>query len=71
MYSALHFYRRDRFLVNDLLTITIKVNVPSICRISFEPGDVEMKRKIETKGVLFDILARIFGGGSGNTGSAG
>jgi hypothetical protein len=30
-----------------------------------------MKRKIETKGVLYDILARIFGGGSGNTGSGG
>ncbi len=30
-----------------------------------------MKRKTETRGVLYDILARIFGGGSGNTGSAG
>jgi hypothetical protein len=71
MYCQAVFFWRDRFLVNDLLTITIKVNVPSICRISFGPGDVEMKRKIETKGVLYDILARIFGGGSGNTGSGG
>jgi hypothetical protein len=71
MYCPAVIFGRDHFLVNDLLTITIKVNVPSICRISLEPGDVEMKRKTETRGVLYDILARIFGGGSGNTGSAG
>jgi len=30
-----------------------------------------MKRKIETRGILIDILTKIFGGGSGNTGSGG
>jgi len=30
-----------------------------------------MKRKTETRGILYDILTRIFGGGSGNTGSGG
>ena len=55
-------------MVNCLLTISIKVNVLPICRIRFEPGDDEMKRN---KGVLIDIWTKIFGGGSGNTGSGG
>ena len=34
-------------------------------------GTTTMKRKTATRGVLIDILEKIFGGGKGNTGSGG
>ena len=57
-------------MVNRLLTISIKVNVLSICRIRFGTGTKKMKRNTQIRGLWGDVW-KFLGGGSSNTGAGG
>jgi hypothetical protein len=52
-------------LVNRLLTISIKVNIRAICRISMTAGDGKMKKTKASRGFLNWLLGGGWCGGGG------